>query len=277
MGEHTGIAWTDSTFNIAWGCLRVSDACKFCYADTWAKRMGLDLWKPGGERRTFGAKHWNQPLKWQRQAERDGKVHRVFCSSMCDVFEDHPTLAIERVKLWSLIEATPLLTWQLLTKRPENMLEFTPSTWRRAWPRNVWAMTTAENGEELARRVPYLADVPAVVRGLSIEPMLGCAPAHQLRCVLPTLKAGWDGEHDAAVWVVTGGESGPHARPFDLAGVLAIRDVCAELGATWFHKQHGELWAKANRRPLEKRHPHGADPAEWAPEFRVQRFPQAAP
>jgi protein gp37 len=131
MGETTGITWTDHTFNIVWGCHKVSDECKHCYAEAWSKRVGLKVWGQNGARRTFGEKHWHEPLKWNRDAERAGVRARVFCSSMADVFESHPTLTEERQKLWPLIGLTPWLDWQLLTKRPENMRRFAPEAWRK--------------------------------------------------------------------------------------------------------------------------------------------------
>src|SRR5262245_39427976 len=104
MGEKTAIAWTDHTFNIAWGCQKISPGCLNCYADGLADRFGYDVWGPTKTRRTFPAKHWAEPLKWNAAAERDGRPHRVFCSSMCDWAEDHPTIAAELPKLWALIQ-----------------------------------------------------------------------------------------------------------------------------------------------------------------------------
>src|SRR4051794_13231176 len=109
MGETTEISWTHSTFNPWWGCAKVSPGCTNCYAESFAKRTGHKVWGVAGERRIFGEKHWNEPRKWNRDAEKAGERHRVFCASMADVFEDHPIAEVERPKLWRLIEQTPWL------------------------------------------------------------------------------------------------------------------------------------------------------------------------
>ena len=142
MGQ-TPIEWTHRrlpdgtslpgfTFNIVWGCQKVSEGCHHCYADAFARRTGRSLWGPSAPRRTFGESYWKQPLSWQATAERLGHRLNVFCSSMADVFEDHPTVATEREKLWPLIAATPMLNWLLLTKRPQNILSQEP--WQGTFP-----------------------------------------------------------------------------------------------------------------------------------------------
>jgi protein gp37 len=153
-----------------------------------------------------------------------GRRMRVFCASMSDVFEDNPDVESERVRLWSLIAETPMLDWLLLTKRPENMLAFTP--WHDTWPNNVWAMTSVENQEYALERVPALAKVPAVVRGLSVEPLLG---AVDLRPWLSEIQ-----------WVIVGGESGRDARSINPLWVRDIRDQCAAANVAFFFKQWGE-------------------------------------
>lgn len=122
MGKETGIEWTDHTFNPWWGCVKVSAACTHCYAETLAARWAFK-WGAAAAPRAFGDKHWNEPLAWNRKAIADGVRRRVFCASMADVFErrdnEHgATLDALRARLWLLIEATPGLDWQLLTKRP---------------------------------------------------------------------------------------------------------------------------------------------------------------
>ena len=120
MSERTAIGWCDHTFNPWWGCQRVSDGCARCYAEAMAKRTGNPVWGPGA-RRFFGEKHWQEPVRWNAAAERLSVRRRVFCGSMCDVFEDRPDLVEPRGRLWRLIRATPHLDWLLLTKRPENI------------------------------------------------------------------------------------------------------------------------------------------------------------
>ena len=89
MGENTKIEWASHTFNIAWGCEKVSPACDHCYAEAWAKRAGLAVWGADAPRRVMSAEHWKAPPRWNAAAAKAGVVARVFCSSMADVFEDH--------------------------------------------------------------------------------------------------------------------------------------------------------------------------------------------
>ena len=129
MGATTEIAWTDRTFNPWWGCARVSPGCEHCYAEAWAKRTGRQLWGPHAARRTFGEAHWREPLRWNAVAEKSGIRSRVFCASMADIFEDLRALDQERCRLWTLIDATPWLDWQVLTKRPEQIARLSPGRW----------------------------------------------------------------------------------------------------------------------------------------------------
>lgn len=223
MADKTLIAWCDHTFNVAWGCMKVSPGCKHCYADGLADRYGFKVWGPPATtpRRTFGAAHWQEPRKWQRQAEAAGKIHRVFCSSMCDVFEDHPTVTGEMARLWPLIRETPNLHWQLLTKRPERIAANLPADWGEGYP-NVWLGTSIENAD-YAWRADHLRPIPASVRFISYEPALGpLAGALDL--------TGID-------WVIYGGESGPAFRDHDIEWPRAMRDKCQAVGVAFFYKQ----------------------------------------
>jgi len=220
MSESTIIAWTDHTFNIAWGCTKVSPGCTHCYAEAFTHRLGLDVWGQSA-RKTFSANHWRDPERWHRAALREGRRHKVFSSSMCDIFEDHPTIAAERAKLWPLIAATPALDWQLLTKRPERIADCLPDTWGPdGWP-NVWLGTSIETDAYRAR-AETLRAIPAVVRFISYEPALGPLETTDLR--------GID-------WVICGGESGGNYRPMDLAWPRALRRRCKAAGVAFFFKQ----------------------------------------
>lgn len=217
MGVDTAIAWTDHTYNPWWGCVNVSPGCDHCYAEAFAKRTGHDVWGPNGERRFFGDKHWAQPLKWSG---------RVFCASMADVFEMNHDLDGERSRLWDLIDATPNLTWQLLTKRPENVARMAPERWLADWPAHVWLGTTVEDQTRANLRVPRLLAVPGVkVRFLSCEPLLG------LVLLVPWI--------DRIDWLICGGESGPRHRPMDPWDARSLRDQCADAGVPFFFKQVG--------------------------------------
>lgn len=253
MGQDSKIEWTHHTFNPWWGCVRVSPACEHCYAEAFAKRTGHTIWGPPQTtpRRLFGPKHWAAPLKWNAKAAAAGERHRVFCASMADVFEDHPQVAEARDCLWQLIDATPHLDWLLLTKRPENIAAMLP--WRVVPRPNVWLGTTVENQQWAAERIPPLLAVPAVVRFLSCEPLLG--PLDLERWLVT-----YDSQHrepwalrGELHWVIAGGESGPHHRPLDLNHVRSLRDQCQESGAAFLFKQIGGRTPKAGGRLLDGR------------------------
>jgi protein gp37 len=142
MGKNSKIEWCHHTFNTWWGCEKVSPACKNCYADGFAKRVGWHVWGENAPRRFFGDGHWRQPLLWNEEARKAGERARVFCASMADVFEERPDLDASRERLWELISKTPFLDWLLLTKRPHAVDRAVP--WTTNWPDNVWLGTTVE-------------------------------------------------------------------------------------------------------------------------------------
>jgi protein gp37 len=227
MAEKTLIAWTDHTFNIAWGCVKISPGCANCYATSLASRYGHDVWGINKPRRTFGGKHWSEPLTWERDSRNgipgvrgQGLPHLVFTSSMCDVFEDHQTIAIEREKLWPLIRSTPHLHWQVLTKRADRIAVNLPNDWGNGYP-NVWIGVSIEN-MDYAWRADCLRDIPAAVRFISYEPALGPLDDLNLR--------GID-------WVIYGGESGAKHRDHDIAWPRAMRQKCQACGVAFFYKQ----------------------------------------
>lgn len=253
MSDTTGIEWTDHTFNPWWGCSRVSPACRFCYADRDASRYGFEVWRRHGPRRMLSDANWQRPVKWNRDAQRAGKPAKVFCASMADVFEDHPDVAEPRKRLWGVIEATPWLRWQLLTKRPENVASMAP--WGNDWPSWVWLGTSVENQRYADERIPVLAANPARVLFLSCEPLLG--PVNLRPYLMPetghcTCGAGpmcFEGcphepycglEPPMVSWVIAGGESGPRARPMHPAWPERVRDDCRAAGVPFLFKQWGE-------------------------------------
>jgi len=248
MGE-TKIEWTTTrladgtvlpgySFNPWWGCTKVSQGCKHCYAETLVHRWGKnDLWGPQGTRRRTSDANWRQPLKWEKQAAADGVRRRVFCASMADVFEDNPGVEDWRHDLYDLIESTPNLIWLLLTKRPENVLRMT-GRWNmgyRTMPDNVWIGTSVEDNNTAESRIPHLLQVPARVRFLSVEPLL---ESIHLAPWLHPARMGWNGPLDPFVnWVIVGGESGPGARPMKEAWVRSIQQQCADAHVPFFFKQ----------------------------------------
>ena len=267
MGASTEIAWTDSTFNPWWGCQRVSPGCENCYAETFDKRVGRADWGPGSLHRFFGDKHWNEPIKWNREAQAAGVRRRVFCASMADVFEDRRDLDEHRDRLWRLIAATPMLDWLLLTKRPENLAPMLP--WRSPgaapWG-NVWIGTTVEDQKRADLRLPLLRLVPAIVRFVSFEPLLG------------PVSVDLAGLH----WAIIGGESGHRARPFDLDWARSLLVQARVAGCAPFVKQMGDasVWPLAEgalhslRAGRVRLKPKGGDPAEWPADLRVREFPR---
>jgi protein gp37 len=294
MGENSAISWTDHTFNPWWGCIKVSPGCTNCYAETFSKRVGWDIWGPESRRRFFGDKHWNEPLKWNRDAEKAGVRRKVFCGSMCDWAEGRDELDGMRWHLFRLIERTPSLDWLLLTKRPENILGLIPEAWKASPLPNVWMGTTTENQKYADERIPLLLQVPAAVRFLSAEPLVGpvdlsawlvaCSSCGARPSVADT-RWRWNGngwEHachgpqvgcfestpnNAGIhWVICGGESGHKARPMHPQWARDLRDQCKAGGVAYFFKQMGCAWTG-------KATDHGSDPNRWHEDFRVQEFP----
>jgi protein gp37 len=290
MGKTTGIAWTDHTFNPWWGCIKVSAGCTNCYAEHDSKRWDMDIWGPGRPRRFFGDKHWNEPLTWNRAAEHDGVRRRVFCGSMCDVFEDRKDLIEHRLRLYRLIGQTQALDWLLLTKRPENVMGFVPEFYKPGfythggWPANVWIGTTAENQEWADQRIPELIKIPARVRFLSCEPLLG-----PIDLSGQTVSQVWindigdfDNVECGISWVIVGGESGPHARPMHPAWARSLRFQCQAAEVPFFFKQWGEWLSDSQIIKYDPRHwPRFATArfgtldidGTWSPDVYPARFP----
>ncbi len=161
------------TMNPWWGCTKVSDGCKFCYADALDRRTGGAHWGPGAERRRTSEKNWNEARRWNRRAAAEGVRPRVFCASMADIFDDHQSVAPEwRAEAFALMKETAQLDWVLVTKRPENMAAMLPPDWGRFGYPNVGLCVTVEDNRAAEARIPILLKTPAVMRGLSMEPLL---------------------------------------------------------------------------------------------------------
>ncbi|HEY4212778.1 MAG TPA: phage Gp37/Gp68 family protein [Steroidobacteraceae bacterium] len=238
MAKDSGIEWTHHTFNPWWGCVKLSPACAHCYAEAWARRVGMQLWGGSAPRRFFGDNHWREPLRWNAEAERAGVRTRVFCASMADVFEPRAELDPWRKKLWDLIERTPHLDWLLLTKRPGHIKHVYP--WATKPRCNVWLGTTAENQRWAARRIDRLIGVDAHVRFLSCEPLLSAIDL-----------TAWLGK-DLISWVIAGGESGGAARPTHPNWVRSLRDQCETYGVPFHFKQWGHWSPEAQGETANK-------------------------
>lgn len=249
MGAQTAIAWTDRTFNPWIGCARVSPGCANCYAETLTKRTGMAKWGVNGTRTVTSNSYWRQPLKWDRAAVDAGRPALVFCASLADVFERRHDVHDARQRLFELIEQTPHLIWQLLTKRPENVRDMVPVRWLLGdpgWPSNVWIGTTVEDQQRADERIPWLLDVPAPVRFLSCEPLLGHVDLSDYAPIgytIPTdYETGTDYDIDrsgAVDWVIIGGESGPHHRKLNLDDARDLVHQCEAWDIPVFFKQIG--------------------------------------
>ena len=251
MAEHTTIEWCDHTFNPWEGCQKVGPGCDNCYAEARDQRFtGGRHWGPGAPRRRTSPSNWHQPLRWNLRAATEGRRARVFCARLSDVF-DNAVPPEWREDLWRLIASTPHLDWLLLTKRPGNIAAMLPPSWGAGW-HNVWLGCTVVNQAEADRDIPKLLAVPAAIRFLSMEPLLG---AVGLTAIRRTKSEGWmrplDGRFNRIHWVIVGGESGPNARPMHPNWARSIRDQCQAAGVPFLFKQWWEF-----------RPPHTN--AEWA-------------
>ena len=222
VGKDSNIEWTDDTFNPWEGCAKVSPGCEHCYAELIGKRTGRVKWGKGQPRTRTSPATWENPLKWNEEAESSRRRRRVFCASMADVF-DSEVDPQWREDLWEVVRKTGFLDWLILTKRPENIRAMLPPDWGDGWP-NVCLMTSVED-QERAGRVAELIEAPSLFRGLSMEPLLGPV----------TLKQEWLEKLD---WVIVGGESG-RARPMHPDWVRALQEQCAQAGVKFFFKQWG--------------------------------------
>lgn len=228
MGTKTGISWAHHTFNVVWGCTVVSPGCDHCYARKLAVRYGHKVWGADAPRRSFGDNHWFAPIRWNLDAAGAGERRRVFCSSMADVFDAHPDVVRQLPRLWELIRNTPCLDWLLLTKRHGRIARSLPADWGTGYP-NVWLGVSAENQEWADRRTAALLEIPATIRWISAEPLLG-----PIRFPVPCSGSRfWGGIH----WLVAGGESGPGYRPMDHQWARELKAQCDAADVAWFFKQ----------------------------------------
>jgi protein gp37 len=179
----------------------------------------------------------------------------VFCASLADVFDAHPDLVEPRARLFRLIRITPNLDWLLLTKRPENIAGMLPPDWDEGYP-NVWLGTTVED-ERVGHRVDALSAIPAAIRFLSCEPLIG---ALDLR-----------GKLDEIDWVIVGGESGAKARVMQSTWARAIIDTAKRQGVAIHVKQLGTFWSRTLRGFSGDR--AGGDVDRWPMDLRIQEFP----
>ncbi len=243
MGENSKIEWTDHTFNPWVGCQKVSAGCANCYAEREMTRKPrwANAWGPPAtsERLRTTEAYWRKPFIWQRKAEESGTTAKVFCGSLCDVFEDNRQVEHWRIELFEdVIPETPYLTWLILTKRPERAQEFFNDR-PELLTGNIWLGVSAEDQQTANERIPILLQIPAFVRFVSAEPLLGGISLAPFLYHNQGLGFRRD-EGDSIHWVIAGGESGPNARPMHPDQAWLIRDQCQDAKTPFFFKQWGE-------------------------------------
>lgn len=271
MAEQSEISWTHATHNEWIGCTRVSPGCQHCYAETLMDtRYGRVKWGKGQPRVLTSEANRRKPLSWDRAAAKAGTRTRVFSASLSD-WLDHEVPAQWLAGLLSTVAATPNLDWLMLTKRPHLWRERVTGAFRCRdlsvggaaladfWlkgvaPQNVWVGTTVEDQERADERVPQLLSIPARVRFLSCEPLLGPVKlARWLRdhAFDPVTATGHcmvcggtadEPQHGGPDWIIAGGESGHGARPMHPAWARSLRDQATSAGVAFHFKQWGE-WA----------------------------------
>lgn len=286
MGDTTKIQWATHTFNPWEGCTKVSPGCAHCYAETRNHRFGNDNWGKGHTRRRTSKANWRLPLKWNRDAEKNGARPRIFCASLADWLDDE--VPIEWLAdLLKLIHETPNCDWLLLTKRPEllnrrmeSVLDYSHGhdmpeefgivqRWKTTPPVNVWLGVSVEDQQRAHERIPALLNIPARIRFLSVEPML-----ERVDLLIDSqLELGGDRRID---WVIFGGESGSNARQCRVDWIRDGVSQCRMAGAAPFVKQLGAIVVgnEMDKWVTRLRDKKSGDISEWPRELRVREFPK---
>jgi protein gp37 len=221
--KNSGISWTHHTFNPWIGCTKASEGCANCYAKTSAENKKWAAWGKGQPRPRNSDKVWAEPISWNaalEKADDPSRRLRVFCMSMGDIF-DAEVEDERRDEVFELIDKTPRLDWLLLTKRPGEAVRYYE---KNGWPKHAWIGTSVEL-QKWAFRAETIKKIPAPVRFLSMEPLLGPVTV----------------DLDGIDWVIVGGESGPNFRSMPKHWVLHVQRQCREAKVPFFFKQ----WASA--------------------------------
>ena len=236
--QSSKIEWTESTWNPVRGCTRVSEGCRFCYAERIAARFsGKGMAYEGLAENTKAGPRWtkevrpvpkllNEPLKWKTP-------RRIFVNSMSDLFHEKIELSYIQ-QVFSVMEEAHWHQFQVLTKRSERLLEFSPQL---PWSPNVWMGVSVEDSR-VTHRIDALRQTGARIKFLSLEPLLGALPNLTL---------------EGIDWVIVGGESGPGAREMQKEWVIDIRDQCVDAKVPFFFKQWGGKRKSKTGRELDKR------------------------
>lgn len=248
----TSIEWTEKTWNPVTGCDRISAGCDNCYALAMARRlkaMGAAKYQNDGDPRTSGpgfavTTHpdvLTQPMRWRHPCT-------VFVNSMSDLF--HARVPVDFIaRVFEVMATTPRHTYQVLTKRAARLAQVAAEL---PWPPNVWMGVSVEDARQL-HRVEHLRRVPAAVRFISAEPLLGPLPSLDLTGIN---------------WLIIGGESGPSARQMKTDWTLDLIDRAGDAGTAVFVKQLGSVWARSNGADGK-----GGDWSLWPEDLRIRQYP----
>jgi protein gp37 len=260
MSDNSKITWTDSTWNPIVGCSKCSPGCDNCYAERMAKRLkAMDKSKycnvigANGKwngKTTFVLDAISKPLSWK-------KPRKIFVCSMSDLFHESVNVCWI-IAVFVMIKRCPQHTFQILTKRPDRALKFFQEHPFNDGLPNVWFGVTVCNQDEANKKIPVLLEIDAVVRFLSIEPMLGLIDLYRGGfSFLEKSKSPSGKSYQKIDWVICGGETGPEARPVHPDWILKIKNQCITTDVPFFFKQWGEYsptveWAKPNSITPEK-------------------------
>lgn len=254
MGDRTGIQWTDATWNPMTGCTEISAGCDHCYAATMARTRlhSIYLQKPSirsnGEPDAFAPRFWEERLNLPRSWKTP---RRVFVNSMSDLFHAH--FALEMIqRVFAVMTECPQHVFQVLTKRPERALRLAH---KLPWPENLWMGATVESRAQVSR-IEVLREIPASIRFISAEPLIG-----------PLGKLDLTNIH----WVIGGGESGPGYRPVKLAWARALRDQVIRSNVSFYWKQWGGPTPKSGGRLLDGIEWNGFPTPHPAEHFKAKR------
>jgi protein gp37 len=283
MGKNSRIEWTDATWNPVMGCTPVSEACENCYALSMIERFAG---RKGYPQSADTVQLFPDRLDWPR---RWTEPRRIFVCSMSDMF--HPAVPFTLVReIWRVMASERRHTFMILTKRPELMLAFTQ--WMAGsddisiaeWPRNVWLGVTAENQARADERIPILLRIPAAVRFVSIEPMLGPVDLRDVRLNKETYVNALTGRQRYAGaisgsssstgvhldWVIVGGETGAGSRPMRPDWARLVRNQCRSDRVPFFFKQWGD-WLEVGMLLPEHAERYARDQVAWADGTRMFR------
>ena len=291
MAEETGIQWTKHTWSPWWGCTKISPGCANCYAEALSLRWRSRGYLKDVPRTDMSDQHWRQPLTWDRKARKAEEKSPIF-PSMCDPFDGEAPIEWF-VRFLGLISRTPNLVWQLLTKRPEQVMDRLVAANKLLaplagpWldgkaPANVHLGVSVENQEYAEKRIPALLGLPAALRFVSVEPLLGPVSLTDLTCEGAMLLDALRGEPKVD-WVIVGGESGEgeSIRGCEVAYIRGLIWQCQAAAVPVFVKQLGSLPTNGYDLSAPLDGPltlklvdnKGGSPSEWPADLNIRELP----